>query len=167
MSVSPTDGVSATYVQPAIYRRSTTPDSGRVGDLWVDTSYSPPRLKECTSAGPPPTWTDISGSIIRTNTTAYSATLSLDGSLYDIYDVTLTGNLQLGFTNGTDGKIVRVRALQDATGNRLITFDSSIRVGTDIPTFTATTTGSKLDYLAFQYNGSAGKWDFISYVKGF
>lgn len=61
MSVSPHDGVTSTYVQPAIYRRSVAPTTGSIGDLWVDTSTNPAKLKECTAEPPSIAWTEISG----------------------------------------------------------------------------------------------------------
>lgn len=60
MSVSPTDGVTATLVQPAIYRGSNTPTSGRIGDLWIDTTTNPGKWKELTTV--PNTWTEVGGS---------------------------------------------------------------------------------------------------------
>jgi collagen type VII alpha len=59
MPVTVSDGVSATLVQPAIYRGTVTPTSGAIGDLWEDTSTGPPVLKQCTSISPL-TWDPIS-----------------------------------------------------------------------------------------------------------
>lgn len=60
MAVSPCDGVSATYVQPAIYRRPTQPTVGNIGDLWCDTSVTPPVVYVCED-NDPLTWTLLTG----------------------------------------------------------------------------------------------------------
>lgn len=59
MSVSIADGVSATLVQPTIYRGIVEPTQGRIGDLWEDTSGGTPILKHCTSISPL-TWSAVS-----------------------------------------------------------------------------------------------------------
>jgi len=61
MTVTAADGVSATLVVPRIYRQSTTPSVGAVGDVWMDTSGSPPVIKGCSVAGTPGTWVAIGG----------------------------------------------------------------------------------------------------------
>lgn len=45
------DGVSPTYVAPAIYRRAAQPDSTIIGDLWEDISTNPPVFKHYTLTG--------------------------------------------------------------------------------------------------------------------
>lgn len=59
MTVSVGDGVSATLVQPRIYRGTVAPTLGSLGDLWMDTSGSP-LIKICTSISPL-TWSTVSG----------------------------------------------------------------------------------------------------------
>jgi hypothetical protein len=60
MSVTCADGVSATLVQPRIYRGDITPTIGAIGDLWEDTTGSPPTWKHCTSISPL-TWSAVGG----------------------------------------------------------------------------------------------------------
>lgn len=52
MSITASEGVSATLVQPRVYRGPTTPTIGSIGDLWEDTSGGTPVLKQCTSTSP-------------------------------------------------------------------------------------------------------------------
>lgn len=59
MSVSTANGVSATVVQPAIYRGAVVPTLAQIGDLWEDTSTSPPVLKQCTAV--PNTFSAVGG----------------------------------------------------------------------------------------------------------
>ena len=51
------DGVSPTYVAPAIYRQATVPESTILGDLWLDMSLVPAVLKQYTATG----WEAVSG----------------------------------------------------------------------------------------------------------
>lgn len=103
---------------------------------------------------------------------AYSATLVLDLSQVEHGGIirvgALTGNITLQVSNGTDGQHFTVELLQDGTGSRLVTFDTShFRYGTDITGFTATTTASKLDRVACIYRSANSKADIVATVKGF
>ena len=51
------EGVSPTFVAPAIYRQNTSPDYPQLGDLWQDTSVDPVVLKSYTLSG----WVAIGG----------------------------------------------------------------------------------------------------------
>lgn len=98
---------------------------------------------------------------------AYSATMSVDVTGYNVVRITLTGNLQLGFTGGVDGQKFIAELIQDATGSRTLTYDSSVRFGTDLTATTLTTTANKIDRIGFIYNASAGKYDVIAFAKGY
>lgn len=104
----------------------------------------------------------------RVNTVSYASTISANVFNYDIVRVSLTGNItSFGLTGGLDGQKVLVEFIQDATGSRTVTFDSSIRFGTDITSITLTTTASKMDRIGFVYNATANKYDVVAVVKGF
>lgn len=47
MSVTTANGVSATLVQPAVYRGAVAPTNASLGDLWEDLSTDPPVLRQC------------------------------------------------------------------------------------------------------------------------
>ena len=50
--LTPHEGVSPTFVAPAIYRQDTAPEGDfRVGDLWIDISTDPPVPKQWTLGG--------------------------------------------------------------------------------------------------------------------
>lgn len=85
-----------------------------------------------------------------------------------VYDVDLTGNIAIGFSNAVkNGQKILLRLKQDATGGRTVTFDASIRLGTSLTSFTATTTASKRDILGFVYDTVANKFDFVGVNKGY
>lgn len=103
----------------------------------------------------------------RQHTYAYAASVAADAGIYDVVDITLTGPLTLTFTNGVDGKAIMVRLRQDGTGGRLVTFGTGLRLSTDITSFTASTTASKLDWLLFRYTSADSKYDLLAYNRGF
>jgi hypothetical protein len=99
MSVSVANGVSATTAQFAEYRGTTAPTTGQVGDLWQDTSVSPPVLNQCTSISPL-TWAPVatggggggSGTVTSVSGTGTVSGITLSGT------VTTSGSLTLGGT---------------------------------------------------------------------
>ena len=103
-------------------------------------------------------------------TPSYAATLVLDLSTIPnggIFRVTLTGNITLQLSNGTDGQKFVLELIQDGTGSRLVTLDGTyFKFGTDITAFTATTTASKKDRIGCIAYGATTA-DVVAVVKGF
>jgi hypothetical protein len=100
----------------------------------------------------------------------YAATISIDltGKPNDtIFRCTLTGNVTINFTGGTNGQKAILEIIQDATGSRLVTLGTGIGYGTDITSFTATTAPSKTDYLGIIYNLAATAYRLLAVNKGF
>lgn len=101
----------------------------------------------------------------------YAATLNTDASAGEIFDVTLTGNTTLANpTNPVDGKTLRWRIRQDATGGRTVTFP----VGTkfNLPSSATSplpfsTAANKMDVLAATYHAGRDKWDVVAFVMGY
>lgn len=103
----------------------------------------------------------------RVDAHTYAASVTLDCASYDLFELTLTGNITIAFTGGTDGQRVAVRLTQDGTGSRTVTWDSSVSFGTDITTATASTTASKIDYFGLIYNSTALKYHLVSMARGY
>jgi hypothetical protein len=101
----------------------------------------------------------------------YSATTTIDLSTIPnggIARITLTGNLTLQLSNGTDGKKFVLELIQDSIGSRTVSLSGTyFRFGTDIASFTATTTALKMDRVGCVYNSAATKADVVAVVKGF
>lgn len=102
----------------------------------------------------------------------YAATTTVDLASYSGYvivilDLTLTGDVTFNLTNGTDGQIIRLRVRQDATGSRIWTSGANLRFSTDITAITLSTAASKLDYIAFEWNGTDSKADVLATNFGF
>lgn len=103
---------------------------------------------------------------------AYAATITVDLSGYASYatvilDTTFTGPATVNLTNGTDGQVIKYRARQDGTGSRIWTSGANLRFSADIASIVLSTGASKLDYIAFEWNGTDGKADVLAINKGF
>lgn len=116
------------------------------------------------------TYADLPTGIVgkpRIDAHTYGASVTLDCSLYDVFEITLTGNITITFSGGTDGQRIAVRLTQDGTGSRLVTWDSGVGFGTDIATATATTTASKVDYFGLVYSSAASKYHMVAVARGY
>ncbi len=105
-------------------------------------------------------------------TVTYAGTTTVDLSTYASYaivilDLTLTGNVTFNLTNGTDGQIIRLRVRQDGSGNEIWTSGANLRFNADITSIVLSTAASKLDYIAFEWNGTDSKADVLAITKGF
>jgi hypothetical protein len=97
-----------------------------------------------------------------------AATIAIDASRGNIFNVTLNANRTLGNpTNGIDGQMITIRVKQDFTGGRTLSYSGDYRFSTDLPVPVLSTGSQKTDYLSFIYNEYASKWDFIGKVFGF
>ncbi len=112
-------------------------------------------------------WAAIAADTPSVYSQTYSSDMSIDVGGYDVVRCTLTGNPEIGFTGGTDGQKFILELKQDATGSRTVTWDSTVRFGTDITSVTLSTAANKTDRIGFVYNSSAGKYDVVAAVRGF
>lgn len=99
----------------------------------------------------------------------YAATLNTDASTGDIFDVTLTGNATLANpTNPVDGKTIRWRIRQDATGGRTVTLGNKFVIPSSATSpLPFSTAPDKMDVLAATYHAGRDKWDIIAFVMGY
>jgi len=70
-------------------------------------------------------------------------------------------------TNPTNGQRITLRIKQDATGGRVITYDTKFRFGTDLATAVLSTGANKVDYLGFVYGSTDDKWDVVALERGY
>lgn len=99
----------------------------------------------------------------------YAATLNTNASAGDIFDVTLTGNATLANpTNPVDGKTLRWRITQDATGGRTVTLGDKFVVPSSATSpLPFSTAPDATDILAATYHAGRDKWDVIAFVMGY
>lgn len=100
---------------------------------------------------------------------AYAATLNTDASAGDIFDVTLTGNATLANpTNPVNGKTIRWRIRQDATGGRTVTLGNKFAIPSSATSpLPFSTAANKMDILAATYHAGRDKWDVVAFVMGY
>jgi hypothetical protein len=99
----------------------------------------------------------------------YAATLNTDASTGDIFDVTLTGNTTLANpTNAVNGKTLRWRIRQDATGARTVTLGNKFNIPSSATApLPFSTAANKMDILAATYDAGRDKWDVVAFVMGY
>lgn len=98
----------------------------------------------------------------------YSSILVIDCSTTSNFDVTLTGDITLGFDNPAyDAQKITVRIRQDSIGSRTVAFNSSVRFGADLTGFTATATANATDIIGLIYNAQDDVFDFVASVRGY
>lgn len=104
----------------------------------------------------------------------FASAMTINPALGNVFSIALTANATITITAGTlDGQTIKVRLAQDATGSRTITtwtnvdFGSTAGTGNTAPTLT--TTASKKDYLAFEWDAALTKWVYLSaaFPQGF
>lgn len=82
--------------------------------------------------------------------------------------VTLQASTTLTVAPGSyAGQHFRLELLQDGTGSRTVGFDASVAFGTDLTSFTATTTPSKRDLMQLIWSAAASKWMCAAVNHGF
>lgn len=111
----------------------------------------------------------ISGRLLLTpDTITYAASITPDCSLSNYFRVTLTGALTINApTNAVDGQKITFELIQDGTGTRLVTLNAAFGFGTNITSFTATTTASKRDLIGVIYNSALSKFLVVAVAQGF
>lgn len=97
----------------------------------------------------------------RDSSPAAAATVTLDADKNDLLTLTATRNFTFNITNGANGQMVLLRALQDATGSRVMTLHSSIvRDGRDAPVLS--TAAGAHDNVLFMKRGTT--WVFLGAI---
>ena len=105
----------------------------------------------------------------RVSTVAYSSSVTLDCSTADVFELTLTGNITIDFSNGVNGQKVEVRLIQDGTGSRTVTWSGNVGFGSDITSAgsTASTGANKRDKYGFEYDSGATKYHMVAMARGY
>ena len=91
--------------------------------------------------------------------------LVLDASLSNAFDFTLTANFTLAVpTNGKSGQIVTLRLIQDSTGSRIITYNTSL-LGNSGDDLVLSTGAADEDLMVLYYDGT--NWHILNLKKDF
>ena len=109
-------------------------------------------------------------SFVQASASSSSGVLTLDWSLADIYDCTLTENItSVTHQNGADGETYMLRIKQHASSGKTVALGTSggTRFSNDISTYAASTDLSAEDILRFVFNATDAKYDLADVIKGF
>lgn len=110
------------------------------------------------------------GSGRRVQSVAYSASVTLDCSLYDVFEIgTLTGNITVNFSGAVNAQRIEVMLKQDATGGREITWDTDVVYGDDltVENTASATAPNKTDHYGFRYHEGTTKYRMIACARGY
>lgn len=96
-----------------------------------------------------------------------SLRITPDASRSNFFVVTLAGAPRTldAPTNGVFGERIIIDISQDATGSRKIGLGPGIKIGTDVPSFDASTTAGRNDYIGLIFQGNS--WDVVAVSKGY
>jgi hypothetical protein len=97
----------------------------------------------------------------------YASVITLDCSIADTFDITMTGDARLDLINGSNSQKILVRLKQDGIGGRVITMGSMISMSVDIPVVTLSISPNKLDLLGLVYNSPTSQFQVAAYTRGF
>lgn len=84
-----------------------------------------------------------------------------------IIRMTLAGDLTLNITKGTDGQKFQFELKQDSTGGRAVTLGPSFAFGSDVASFTPSSSANETDILFCQFDGASGKARVLSISRGY
>lgn len=105
----------------------------------------------------------------RVDTMTISASaVTPDAASAKTHYVNITENITVNApSNPVNGREIILKLKQDATGSRTVTLNSIFAFGADLTSFTASTTGNKIDYLGAKYCSVTSKWHVVAVQKGF
>jgi hypothetical protein len=94
-----------------------------------------------------------------------SGSYTIDPSMYDEFQLTLTGNVTLTFLNPLPGDSFIVKLRQDNVGGRTVTLPASVRYNSSIASYAVTSSANALDRIGFFYDGVDAKFDLLAMAK--
>jgi hypothetical protein len=104
---------------------------------------------------------------VQASASSSGGTLTLDWSLANIYDVTLTENITtVTHSGGVEGQEYTLRFKQHASAPKTVTLGGKTRYSVTIPSFAMTQTVSVYDLINFTYNATDDKYDVIDRIQG-
>jgi hypothetical protein len=157
--------ISAQGTLPApVAENSTIVFVGGVQQIPGPPGPTGPRGPAGNQAMPAPITLAIAGSAVSIDASTPPNTVIL-APIY--YRLTLTeANVFMRNPTGmVDSQRIIIELIQDAIGNRTVTWDSAFGFGIDIASAVPTTTPGKRDFVAWVY--SNGKWDCVGFTNGY
>lgn len=109
----------------------------------------------------------VDGLQLRAVTLTSSSNLTaINADLGDLFVITLSENTTFQNPTGTpsNGQLLQIRIASSTS--RAISFGTAYQTASSLVLPTATTGGSAEDYIAFRYNSTDSKWDFVGTTIG-
>ena len=103
--------------------------------------------------------------IAATSTIAITGTPGISSVLVNMGSVAAT--MDISTTGARDGQRLRTKIVQGATPHLVTLGTTTIQMGTDISTFTASNTANALDDLIFEYCALRTKWLCLGFARGY
>lgn len=123
-----------------------------------------PRGPISTQTMPAPITLSISGNAVSIDATTPPGTVILAPIYYRLV-LTQANVLMRNPTGMLDSQRIIIELIQDAIGNRTVTWDSAFGFGIDIASAVPTATPGKRDFVAWVF--SNGKWDCVGFTNGY
>jgi hypothetical protein len=126
-------------------------------------------LANTTGGSAQPSATPVNGLVAVTAASAITgSTATLTPGSGTQISATLQSNTTITVSSGaSDSQPLVLRLKQDSTGSRTVAFDSSVKFGTDITNFTASTAANAVDLVGLKWDATEGVWFFVAYARGF
>lgn len=123
-----------------------------------------PRGPASTQTMPAPITLAISGSAVSIDATTPLNAVILAPIYYRLV-LTEANVLMRNPTGMLDSQRIIIELIQDASGNRTVTWDSAFKFGIDVASAVPTTTPNARDFVAWVF--SNGKWDCVGFTNGY
>lgn len=104
---------------------------------------------------------------LRASNPAWSSTMTVDWSAFDVVRITLGGSTMFAFAGAQNDQRLMLELTQDATGGRAVTWPANLRYSSTIPAITLSTAGGRLDRIGFIYRAGTNTYDVIAVAIGF
>lgn len=96
---------------------------------------------------------------------AATGNVILNASNYDLFELTLVGNVSIAFSGGNDDQSLTVKVKQDAIGGRVMSLPATVRYNEVLTEYSGTTSPNAIDKLGFRFDKTDSRYDFVAVAK--
>ncbi|GIW59464.1 MAG: hypothetical protein KatS3mg087_0530 [Patescibacteria group bacterium] len=104
--------------------------------------------------------------------TATTTTTSINASQGNLFRITLQSNTTLSITSPTDGQVLQIELIQDATGGRTVALATGVggfifSDSNPSSLFVTSTSANKKDKLTCRYASASQRWEVEAFAAGY
>ena len=96
-----------------------------------------------------------------------SGSQSVSWTSTDVTSITLTGNITITNSGAVNGQKMLFEFTQGGSGSYTVSFTSETEYGTDLTSYTPSTTVGKTDMVGMIYSSVNSKYNVVSYARGY